>query len=270
MSDQVPFTYFLVEAENPERLDDTLQGLPQMRARVVGRGTPSGILYIEGHPVVKVFGDASWFERAVETQGYCKLIKQVEGLAFPPTHAYALLAGRVDTSQDLPLLDDLIAASPATLRAMLATLQEPVPAGAKSSPAEGEEVQDLTLLTLANASVVGGKLVLPKPTMLFYRVEGYTPPPAQSPQLETCRREAALLTQQLVGEGRPAVSALVKYHPLYHITLALMKLQRGHQVRFMKETRPDILSLERTVGPVVDGLEDEPEETAGPRGSEQH
>lgn len=280
-NDQVPVTYFLVATEDAEKLDDTLQGLPHMNARVVGRGWPGGIVFIEGHAVVKVFGDTAWFTRAVETQGFCTIVKQVEALdlraTMRATSAYALLEGRVDaTSADLPLLDDLLAASPATLRAMLATLQDPgaapesaLPQDRAPSSPEPEE-QDLTLQALANASVVNGKLVLPKPTMLFYRLEGHTPPPAQSPEMERFLREAALLTQQLIGEGRPAVSALVKYHPLYHLTLALMQLQDGNRVRFMKETRPDDLSIERTVGPVVEGLEDEPEETVGSRESEQH
>ncbi len=73
-------TDFLVETGNPERLDDTLQALPMMRAFVVGRGVPGGIAKKDGYPVVRVFGDTGFFKFAVEHQGYCKIIKQLEEL----------------------------------------------------------------------------------------------------------------------------------------------------------------------------------------------
>jgi hypothetical protein len=80
MEDQIKATDFLVETGNPERLDDTLQALPMMHAFVVGRGVPGDIAYREGYPVVRVFGDTGFFKFAVENQGYCKIIKQLEQL----------------------------------------------------------------------------------------------------------------------------------------------------------------------------------------------
>lgn len=71
------YTDFLVETKNPERLDDTLQQLP-MNAFVVGRGVPGGILYIDGYPVVRVFGNPGFFKFAVESQGYCKIVRKLE------------------------------------------------------------------------------------------------------------------------------------------------------------------------------------------------
>lgn len=78
MTDQTQITEFLVECRVPELLDDTLAALPGMTARVVGRGTPHGIAHVDGYPVVRVFGDPGWFKFAVEQQGYCKIIKQLE------------------------------------------------------------------------------------------------------------------------------------------------------------------------------------------------
>ena len=68
----------LVESANPERLDDTLQQLPAMHAFVLGRGVPGGIKLIDGNPVVRVFGNPSFFKFAVEKQGYCKIILELE------------------------------------------------------------------------------------------------------------------------------------------------------------------------------------------------
>jgi hypothetical protein len=73
-------TDFLVETGNPEALDNTLQALPMMRAFVVGRGVPGGIVKHEGYHVVRVFGDTGFFKFACEQQGYCKVIRQLEEL----------------------------------------------------------------------------------------------------------------------------------------------------------------------------------------------
>jgi hypothetical protein len=75
---QIEATDFLMESANPEALDDALQSLPMMLARVIGRGLPEGIAYREGYPVVRVFGDIGFFKFAMESQGYCKIIKQLE------------------------------------------------------------------------------------------------------------------------------------------------------------------------------------------------
>ncbi len=77
MENQIDFTDFLVESSNPERLHDMLQELPLLRAFILGRGTPSGIIYRDGYPIVRVFGSTALFKRAVETQGYCKIIRQL-------------------------------------------------------------------------------------------------------------------------------------------------------------------------------------------------
>jgi hypothetical protein len=71
-------TDFLVEVKNPEMLDDTLQQMPMITARVVGRGVPGGIVKHDGYPVVRVFGDTGFFRFAMEQQGYCKVIRQLE------------------------------------------------------------------------------------------------------------------------------------------------------------------------------------------------
>jgi hypothetical protein len=76
MDTNVKTTDFLVEIANPEALDDTLQQTPMMTARVVGRGMPGGITYQEGYPVVRVFGDPSWFLFVAQEQGYCNIIRQ--------------------------------------------------------------------------------------------------------------------------------------------------------------------------------------------------
>lgn len=78
MDSQIKATDFLVETGNPERLDDTLQALPMMRASVVGRGVPGGIAIREGYPVVRVLGDTGFFKFAMEQQGYCKIIRQLD------------------------------------------------------------------------------------------------------------------------------------------------------------------------------------------------
>ena len=78
MQDNIEATDFLVETGNPEYLDDTLQQLPNMYARVVGRGVTGGIVKREGGYVVRVFGDTGWFKFAVEQQGYCKIIRQLD------------------------------------------------------------------------------------------------------------------------------------------------------------------------------------------------
>ena len=78
--DNMKATDFLVEVGNPEYLDDTLQQLPMMRAFVVGRGVPGGIVRHEGYPVVRVFGDTGFFVFAMEQQGYCKVIRQLDSI----------------------------------------------------------------------------------------------------------------------------------------------------------------------------------------------
>lgn len=80
MKDITEATDFLVETGNPERLDDTFQQLPMMRAFVVGRGVPGGIVEREGGYVVRVFGDTGFFKFACEQQGYCRIIKQLDQL----------------------------------------------------------------------------------------------------------------------------------------------------------------------------------------------
>ncbi len=80
MDDQIKVADFLVETGNPLALEDTLQHLPNMHARVVGRGVLGGIVKQEGYYVVRVFGDPGWFKFAVEQQGYCKIIKQLDEL----------------------------------------------------------------------------------------------------------------------------------------------------------------------------------------------
>jgi hypothetical protein len=79
MADQET-TDFLVDTGSPELLDDTLHQIPNMHAVVLGRGTSSGVIIIEGYYVVRVLGDTGWFRFAVEGQGYCKIIRQLDNL----------------------------------------------------------------------------------------------------------------------------------------------------------------------------------------------
>jgi predicted phage terminase large subunit-like protein len=72
-------TDFVVEVQNAELLDRTLRALPQAHAFVLGGGehivrTP------DGYVIVRVHGDPGFFKFAVERQGYCRIVQQLDQL----------------------------------------------------------------------------------------------------------------------------------------------------------------------------------------------
>lgn len=74
-------TDFLVETANPDALDATLQ---QMGAALVGGGTAMGYARKDGYYVMRVFGDAGFVRFACEQQGYCRIVRELEGLMSEP------------------------------------------------------------------------------------------------------------------------------------------------------------------------------------------
>lgn len=75
-------TDFLVDVGNPAALDVTLQALPGIHALVVG-GPDGPFPRDDGHYVVRVFDGelyATMFKMMMESQGYCRIVKQCEGL----------------------------------------------------------------------------------------------------------------------------------------------------------------------------------------------
>lgn len=66
-------TDFLVETNNPEMLDATLQ---QMGAVLIGGGMPGGFVKRDGYYVMRVLGNAGYVKFACEHQGYCKIIRE--------------------------------------------------------------------------------------------------------------------------------------------------------------------------------------------------
>lgn len=69
---------FLVEVNNPEGLESVLKQLGWVNAFVVtdDRGN---YIQAEGYYVVRVEGDQNFFRFAMEKQGYCKVIRQLDG-----------------------------------------------------------------------------------------------------------------------------------------------------------------------------------------------
>ena len=67
----------LVETQNPEFLDDSIQGFG---AAVVGRGTNTGFIRIKGAYVVRCFSNSAFIKFAIENQGYGEVVKTCEGL----------------------------------------------------------------------------------------------------------------------------------------------------------------------------------------------
>jgi hypothetical protein len=75
MNDKDLITDYLIDTQDPVTLDDFLrQRCPN--ALVQGRGTSDGIVYREGYPVVRVFGDAAQF-RLVMRVNYYPMVKEI-------------------------------------------------------------------------------------------------------------------------------------------------------------------------------------------------
>ena len=67
----------LVETDNPEYLDDSIQNFG---ASVVGRGTSRGFIKSDGKYVVRCFGDVNFIAFTIENQGYGKVKDKFGGL----------------------------------------------------------------------------------------------------------------------------------------------------------------------------------------------
>jgi len=70
-------TDYLVDVVHPGALDATLTLLPGCVARVVGMPEPK---VVDGHYVVRVFGNPDFFLFAMGQQGYCKVVRALESL----------------------------------------------------------------------------------------------------------------------------------------------------------------------------------------------
>lgn len=70
-------TDFLVETDNPEYLDKTINSFG---AALVGGGMPGGFVKKEGYYVMRVFGNPGYAKFAIESQGYAKIIKELPEL----------------------------------------------------------------------------------------------------------------------------------------------------------------------------------------------
>ncbi len=73
-------TDFLVDVGSPEALDETLQAAPGINAFVVG-GPKGPFIKDDGHYIVRVFGEPSFFRFMIENQGYCTIVGEREELA---------------------------------------------------------------------------------------------------------------------------------------------------------------------------------------------
>ena len=65
----VKYKDFLVDTRNPKVLDQTLN---QMGAALIGG--PENFIQVEGHYVMRAFGNPDYVRWACEHQGYCKVI----------------------------------------------------------------------------------------------------------------------------------------------------------------------------------------------------
>lgn len=74
--DNLQVTDILVETNNPQYLDETLQN---MGGRAVIVGAPNYIT-VDGYHVMRVFGDSGFVKFACESQGYCKIIRELDSL----------------------------------------------------------------------------------------------------------------------------------------------------------------------------------------------
>jgi len=71
-------TDYLVDVGHPQALDATLKLLPGCTAAaVVGMPEPK---IVDGHYVVRVFGDPGFFLYAMRQQGYCTIVRALDQL----------------------------------------------------------------------------------------------------------------------------------------------------------------------------------------------
>lgn len=74
---------FLVDVGNPAALDTTLSALPGVVAQVIG-GPDGPFAEEDGHYIVRVFGNPSFFKFACENQGYCKIVREASNQESSP------------------------------------------------------------------------------------------------------------------------------------------------------------------------------------------
>lgn len=70
-------TDFLVETNNPEYLDKTINSFG---AALVGGGMPGGFVKRGDYYVMRVFGNIDFIKFAIESQGYGKIIEELPEL----------------------------------------------------------------------------------------------------------------------------------------------------------------------------------------------
>jgi len=71
-------TDFLVQCDNPEAFDKTIQSLGS--AVLMDGGNKGDYLQKDGYYIMRVFGDAGFLKFAIESQGYGKIIKEFDEL----------------------------------------------------------------------------------------------------------------------------------------------------------------------------------------------
>ncbi|KFC19353.1 hypothetical protein [Chryseobacterium sp. FH1] len=71
-------TDFLIECNNPHAFDKTIQQLGP--AVLLDGGTKGNYIKKEGYYVMRVFMNSGYIKFAVESQGYGKIIKELEEL----------------------------------------------------------------------------------------------------------------------------------------------------------------------------------------------
>ena len=68
-------TDFLIQCDNPEAFDRTVQQLGA--AALIDGGEKGKYVQKDGYYVMRVFGDAGFLKFAIENQGYGKVIKEL-------------------------------------------------------------------------------------------------------------------------------------------------------------------------------------------------
>ena len=71
-------TDFLVECTNPKAFDETIQQLGA--AVLINSGNKDNYSKKDGYYIMRIFGDPGFLKFAIETQGYGKVIKQLDEL----------------------------------------------------------------------------------------------------------------------------------------------------------------------------------------------
>lgn len=78
MAEQKQATDFLVECNNPESFDKTINQLGA--AALIENGGKGQYLKKDGYYVMRVFGDFGFIKFSIQNQGYGKIIEQLDDL----------------------------------------------------------------------------------------------------------------------------------------------------------------------------------------------